>query len=103
MMGLRSLDRDEAAAAYLLQAIQLMPWAKDNEYYYRELGYSLVKQEKMKEARVVWEEGIAKYPRTAAKIWEDLTIYWGNESDHYRAAYHAKVVLHLNDAKASGR
>jgi tetratricopeptide (TPR) repeat protein len=67
-MLLRTLDADEAAAAYLLQAIQLAPWADDNEYYYRELGYSLVKQKKMKEARVVWEEGIAKYPRTAAKI-----------------------------------
>ena len=46
-------------------------------------------QKKLKEARVVWEEGIAKYPRTAAKIWEDLTILWGNEADHYKAAYEA--------------
>jgi tetratricopeptide (TPR) repeat protein len=97
-MLLRGLDADEAAAAYLLQAIELAPWGNDLGDYYRELGFALIKQEKVAEAKAAWEEGIAKYPRAGAKIWEDLIIFYRNEQqDLHQSAYAAAVVKHLAD------
>jgi len=97
-MLLRGLDEDEVAAAYLLQAIELAPWGSDNGDYYRELGFALVKQQKPDEAKIAWEEGIAKYPTAGAKIWEDLIIFRRNEEqDFYGSGYAAAVVRHLAD------
>jgi len=96
-MLLRTLDQNEVAVAYLLQAIQLDPWRDDVGNYYRELGFALMKQKKNQEAHIAWEEGLTKYPARGAKIWEDLGIWWINDGDHYKAAYCAAVVIKLND------
>ena len=95
-MLLRQIDEDEAATAYLLQAIEIKPWCDDDAIYYRELGFSLIKQKKAAEALAAWEEGLAKFPKTAAKIWEDMAIYNMTDShDYYRAAYAAAMVGRL--------
>jgi tetratricopeptide (TPR) repeat protein len=100
-MLLRELNEDEVAAAYLLKAIELAPWGDNQGDYYRELGFALVKQKKTDEAGIVWEEGIAKYPRTGAKIWEDLIIFRRNEQqDYYGSGYAAAVVRHLADPQS---
>jgi tetratricopeptide (TPR) repeat protein len=101
-MLLRRLDLHEIAAAYLVQAIELNPWGKDNTSdYYRELGLTLVKQKKPDDARTAWQEGVAKNPIKAAKIWEDLAIYWLHEkNDPYQAAYSAAVVIKLGDPRS---
>ncbi len=97
-MLLRGLDAHELAAAYLQQAIHLDPWGNTRSDYYRELGLALVNQQKLAEARTAWEEGVAKFPRTGARVWEDLTIFHENEThDHFAAAFCAAVVLHLKD------
>ncbi len=95
-MILRTLNADEVAAAYLLQAVSMKPWGSENGDYYRELGFALVKQKKYKEALAAWEEGAAKTPLMSAKIYEDMAIYWnGTGSDPYKAALDAAVVEHL--------
>ena len=102
-MLLNALEKYEIAVAYLTQAIEINPWEKDRTpgtgLYYRELGLALAKQNKPKEARAVWEEGLAKHPKSA-KLWEDIAIFFANSSDPYNAAYHAQVALQLNSPDA---
>lgn len=96
-MLLRTLNQDDVAVAYLLQSIQLNPWDNDDARTYRELGFSLIKQDRKADAQAVWREGIAKYPNSSAKCWEDLAIYWHTSTDHYKAAWAGAMVVHLKD------
>ncbi|MCE9552991.1 MAG: trypsin-like peptidase domain-containing protein [Planctomycetes bacterium] len=102
-MLLNALEKYDIAVAYLTQAIEINPWEKDRTpgtgLYYRELAVALAKQNKSKEARAVWEEGLAKHPKSA-KLWEDIAILFANTNDPYNAAYHAQVALQMNSPDA---
>ncbi len=99
-MLLRTFDAYEPAAAYLLAAIQLNPWSRNDSNYYRELGLALVKQKKPDEAVAAWNEGIQKFPQSSGKIWEDMAVYWMNDSKPDKAAYAATAVLAIKQPGA---
>ncbi len=96
-MILRTLNADQVASGYLTQAINLKPWGSANGDFYRELGLTLAKKQRDQEALAAWEEGVAKTPLMAAKIYEDLAIYWLNTGKSpYKSAVCAAMVEHLH-------
>jgi Tfp pilus assembly protein PilF len=95
----RTLDEDRVAAAYLARAATLQPWHDPRGQVYRELGYSLVKQDRKREARVAWSEGLAKYPVLGGKIYEDLAIFHYNEKEYVEAAACAALGLKVGDVR----
>ncbi len=92
-MLLRTLKEYEIAMAYLAESIRIDPWYDGDFIAYRELGLSLAEQERVDEAMIAWKEGVAKYPGTASKIWEDMAVTHGMRSEFYEAAYAAGVVM----------
>lgn len=100
----RTLDLDELASGYLARSIRIEPWAKGADAWkaYRELGFALSKQGKLQEARRTWEEGLAKYPKEGALIWEDLSIlYLQKGSENLpESVYCALVAASLGSPRA---
>jgi len=98
-MLLNSFDRHEIAAAYLSQAIEINPWENQRTpgagLYYRELAIALAKQKKHEEAHTVWQEALAKHPKSP-KLWEDIAISFAISNDAYNAVYHAQVAKQFN-------
>ena len=98
-MLLRTAAEYGPAVAYLVRSITLNPWGIEDGKAYRELGLVMVYQKKLRESDLVFEEGIAKFPRRSGKIWEDVSISRSNEGRHLDAAYSARVGLVLGDAR----
>jgi len=98
-MLLNSFERHDVAAAYLAQAIEINPWENERNpgvgLYYRELAFALAKQKKNEEARTVWQEALAKHPKSP-RLWEDLAVLFANMNDPYNAIYHAQVAVQFN-------
>ncbi len=92
---LRTVGKNDAAAPYLMLAIDRDPWPGTSDSY-RELGVALQSnQSKQDQARVVWDEGLAKFPRQGAKMWEDLAVVAADKQQDYDAAYDAAVGLRV--------
>ncbi len=98
-MVYRTFDMDEIALAYLVRAVELEPWADEHANHFREMGYALVKLNRVDEALVAWREGTAKRPMSSGKIWEDLAITHINRQEKIDAAYASKVALRLGDCR----
>lgn len=96
----RCLNSCEIAVAYLVRAIQVDPWGNLRGDPYRELGFSLVTLRRRAEAKAVYDEGLAMFPRTGVKMWDDMTAYSIEEKDYVQACFCASVAIAMGDDRA---
>ncbi len=86
--------QNDAADALFKHALEMMPWGNDSQHY-RQYGNHLAQTDRAKEAKIVWLEGVAKFPVEGALMWEDLAIYYRNEGDYTESGQCAANALYL--------
>ncbi len=91
---LGEIDRNEAAASYMLLAVEMDPWGFKDDRVYRQLGIYLLREKKLKEAKIVWKEGIDKFPNSGW-CWDMYARACFDSGDYYDAARASEVVLYL--------
>lgn len=96
----RHYDKYPEAAAYLMRSIQLEPWNGSKAEVYHELGMALINLKKTTEATTVWEEGLAKFPGEAGRIWDDLANYHFENGRYYEAACASRASLRVFGPRA---
>jgi len=92
----------EIAAAYIVRSIQLSPWSEkwtDPEVLYCEFGLCYAYRKKRAEARMIWKEGLAKYPEFAA-LWDSLSVTYLEEENFTECAYYTSIVMKLGTIQA---
>lgn len=89
----RNYGNHSTAAAYLVRSLQIHPWMDARQEAYHELGAALYKLRRPKDAVVVWEEGIAKYPGDSGMIWDALAIYHFEDARFLEAACASRASL----------
>lgn len=87
----------DRALIHLTSALTLDPWGKDSNECHRELGLVYQNQSKFEKARMIWQEGIAKYPRDSTRMWDALALSYFRDLNYYEAA------LAANRALAAGK
>ncbi len=87
-----TMDRDDAAVAYLTRAVELRPWDPPTANPYRQLGRAFRDQKQDEKAAAAWAEGTAKFPY-APGIWDDLAHFEMDREAYDKAAYAASVAL----------
>jgi tetratricopeptide (TPR) repeat protein len=85
----------EQAETFLLQALEMDPWAGGGAPY-RWMGVTQVRLKQPVDAESVWLEGVAKHPMDAGQIWEDLAIHYRFKSEWQKGAVCAAKALFLH-------
>ncbi|MBI3854680.1 MAG: trypsin-like peptidase domain-containing protein [Planctomycetes bacterium] len=81
------------AAAYLMRSIQIQPWNDSKDIVYHELGVALAQLRRPNDAITVWNEGVAKYPGEAPRVWDALAVHHFEQGRFLDAACASRASL----------
>ncbi len=98
-MHYRNAQKYELAIAYLIRAIEIDPWGTEKGEAYRELSRTLADADQKRASVDVLKEGVRKFPEKGGKMWEDLSLYYSENGQHFEAAYNAKVGVEVGDVR----
>lgn len=95
-------DKPEAAASYLVQALSVDPWGASDDRVYHLLGKYLNEQDDPENAKIVWREGLTKYPRSHECL-ENYARLCQSTGDHAEAILAASSALATRDPDVNSR